>query len=164
MFAIVEACGRQYELHAGRYIDIDMSGEEEGTTKIFDHVVMLVDGANSTIGTPYVQGAKVTGKVISKLEVNEVHGRIQSTIKATKVIVYHMKSKKGTRKKQGHRVQSTRVMIDSIELDNKVIAKAEKAEASKAPEKATVKSAAASAKSEKAGEKAGKASATATKE
>jgi len=132
MFAIVEACGRQYELHAGRYIDIDMSGEEEGTTHVFDRVLMLVDGASSTVGAPYIQGAKVTGKVISKLEVNEVHGRIQSTIKATKVIVYHMKSKKGTRKKQGHRVQSTRVMIDSIELDNKVVAKAEKPAAAKA--------------------------------
>lgn len=61
----------------------------------------------------------MTGKVISKLEVNDVHGRIQSTIKSNKVIVYHMKSKKGTRKKQGHRVQSTRVMIESIEVDNK---------------------------------------------
>ncbi len=150
MFAIVEACGRQYELHAGRYIDIDMSGEEEGTTHVFDRVVMLVDGANSTIGAPYVQGAKVTGKVISKLEVNEVHGRIQSTIKATKVIVYHMKSKKGTRKKQGHRVQSTRVMIDSIELDNKVVAKAEtKSAADKAPENST-KAKAEKASSEKA--------------
>jgi large subunit ribosomal protein L21 len=129
MFAIVEACGRQYELHAGRYIDIDMSGEEEGTVKVFDHVLMIVDGASSTVGTPYVLGAKVTGKVISKLEVNEVHGRIQSTIKSNKVIVYHMKSKKGTRKKQGHRVQSTRVMIESIELNDKVVAKAEKAAA-----------------------------------
>ena len=61
-------------------------------------------------------------------------------------------------------MQSTRVMIDSIELDNKVIAKGEKAEASKAPDKATVKTAAASAKSEKAGEKATKASTTAKKE
>jgi large subunit ribosomal protein L21 len=106
-----------------------MSGEEEGSVHVFDRVLMLVDGAGSTIGAPYIQGAKVTGKVISKLEVNDVHGRIQSTIKSNKVIVYHMKSKKGTRKKQGHRVQSTRVMIESIEVDNKVVAKAEKAAA-----------------------------------
>ena len=126
MFAIVEACGRQYELKPGRYIDIDMTGAEEGATQEFDRVLMLVDGDKSTIGQPYVKGAKVTGKVLSKLEVNEVHGRVQSTVKSKKVIVYHQKPKKGTRKKQGHRVQFTRVMIDEIKVDDKVVAKAEK--------------------------------------
>jgi large subunit ribosomal protein L21 len=127
MFAIVESSGRQYELIPGRFIDIDMTAEEEGTTHIFENVLMLVDGTKATIGQPYVKGAKVTGKVISKLEVNAVHGRIQSTIKSNKIIVYHMKPKKGTRKKQGHRNQYTRVYIDAIELDGKVVAKAEAA-------------------------------------
>jgi large subunit ribosomal protein L21 len=133
MFAIVEASGRQYELVPGRYIDIDMTGQEEGTTHTFEHVLMLVDGTKATVGQPYVKGARVTGKVISKLEVNAVHGRIQSTIKSNKIIVYHQKPKKGTRKKQGHRSQYTRVYIDAIELDGKVVAKAEAAaEAAKA--------------------------------
>lgn len=122
MFAIVEACGRQYELQPGRFIDIDMTGEEEGATHVFDRVLMIVDGDKSTVGQPYVKGAKVTGKVISKLEVNEAHGRVQSNIKTAKVIVYHQKPKKGTRKKAGHRVQLTRVMVDSITLDEKVVA------------------------------------------
>ncbi|MBU6451271.1 MAG: 50S ribosomal protein L21 [Cyanobacteria bacterium REEB67] len=125
MFAIVEASGRQYELVPGRFIDIDMTAEEEGATHVFEQVLMLVDGTKATVGQPYVAGAKVTGKVISKLEVNAVHGRIQSTIKSNKIIVYHMKPKKGTRKKQGHRTQYTRIMIDAIELDGKVIGKAE---------------------------------------
>ncbi|HMY55217.1 MAG TPA: 50S ribosomal protein L21 [Candidatus Obscuribacter sp.] len=122
MFAIVEACGRQYELQPGRFIDIDMTGEEEGATHVFDRVLMIVDGDKSTVGQPYVKGAKVTGKVISKLEVNEAHGRVQSNIKTAKVIVYHQKPKKGTRKKAGHRVQLTRVMVDSITVDEKVVA------------------------------------------
>jgi large subunit ribosomal protein L21 len=126
MFAIVEASGRQFELIPGRYIDIDMTTEEEGSTHVFENVLMLVDGEKATIGQPYVKGAKVTGKVISKLEVNEVHGRIQSNIKSNKIIVYHQKPKKGTRKKQGHRSQYTRVFIEAIELDGKVVAKAEK--------------------------------------
>ena len=122
MFAIVEACGRQYELQPGRFIDIDMTGEEEGAIHVFDRVLMIVDGDKSTVGQPYVKGAKVTGKVISKLEVNEAHGRVQSNIKTAKVIVYHQKPKKGTRKKAGHRVQLTRVMVDSITVDEKVVA------------------------------------------
>jgi len=145
MFAIVESSGRQYELIPGRYIDIDMTAEEEGTVHVFENVLMLVDGEKATIGQPYVKGAKVTGKVVSGLEVNAVHGRIQSTIKSNKIIVYHMKPKKGTRKKQGHRNQYTRVYIDAIELDGKVVAKGEaaaKAEpkaAAKAEPKAAVK-------------------------
>lgn len=118
----MEACGRQYELQPGRFIDIDMTGEEEGATHVFDRVLMIVDGDKSTVGQPYVKGAKVTGKVISKLEVNEAHGRVQSNIKTAKVIVYHQKPKKGTRKKAGHRVQLTRVMVDSITVDEKVVA------------------------------------------
>jgi len=128
MFAIVESSGRQYELVPGRFIDIDMTTEEEGDAHVFENVLMLVDGTKATVGQPYVKGARVTGKVISKLEVNPVHGRIQSTIRANKIIVYHQKPKKGTRKKQGYRQQFTRVYIDAIELDGKVVAKAEAAE------------------------------------
>ena len=126
MFAIVEACGRQYELRPGRFVDIDMTGEEEGAVKVFDKVIMVVDGSGSTVGQPYIDGATVTGKIISKLEVNPAHGRIQSNIKSQKIIVYLQKPKKGTRKKAGHRTQFTRVMIDSIEIGSKTVAKADK--------------------------------------
>lgn len=126
MFAIVEACGRQYKVEPGRFIDIDYTGAEEGAAHVFDRVLMLVDGSNSTLGQPHVKGGTVTGKVISKLVTNEETGRTTSNVKGSKIIVYHMKPKKGTRKKQGHRQQYTRVMIDSIEVDKKVVAKAEK--------------------------------------
>ncbi|MFX7756024.1 50S ribosomal protein L21, partial [Acinetobacter baumannii] len=79
-------------------------------------VLMLVDGAQSTLGAPYIDGAKVVGRVVKH------H-------KGRKIIVYHMKPKKGTRKKQGHRQHLTRVAIDSIELKDKVLAKAEPKEA-----------------------------------
>ncbi len=124
MFAIVEACGRQYQLEAGRFVDLDLADASTGDAFQFDKVLMLVDGANSTLGVPYVEGAKVTGRVLAHM-------------KAKKIIVYHMKPKKGTRKKQGHRTHYTRVIIDTIELKDKVLAKAEpKAEKKVAPEKA----------------------------
>ena len=65
MFAIVEACGRQYKLEPGRFIDIDRLDEQEGAEHIFDKVLMLVDGEKSEIGEPYVEGAQVKGKIIS---------------------------------------------------------------------------------------------------
>jgi large subunit ribosomal protein L21 len=110
MLAIVEACGRQYQLEAGRFIDIDLSDYEPGQEFVFDKVLMLVDGKSSTVGTPHIEGAKVTGKVLS-------HG------KGSKIIVYKMRPKKRTRKKQGHRQEFTRVLIDRIELNDKVLAK-----------------------------------------
>jgi large subunit ribosomal protein L21 len=126
MFAIVEACGRQYQLEAGRFVDLDLADASAGDAFQFDKVLMLVDGVNSTLGVPYVEGAKVTGRVLAHM-------------KAKKIIVYHMKPKKGTRKKQGHRTHYTRVIIDTIELKDKVLAKAEpKAEKQAAPEKAAV--------------------------
>lgn len=115
MFAIVEASGRQYQLEAGRFVDIDLSSGSHGDRCVFDKVLMIVDGANSTLGAPFVSGAKVTGRILCNM-------------KGRKVIVYHQRPKKGTRKKQGHRQQYTRVIIDTIELDNKVLAKAEERE------------------------------------
>ena len=114
MFAIVEAFGRQYQLEAGRFVDVDLTPVKEGEKYVFERVLMLVDGENSTVGKPYIDGARVEGKVLS-------HG------KGRKIIVYHMRLKKGTRKKQGHRQHFTRVLINSINLNDKVLAKADEA-------------------------------------
>ncbi|MBK9143550.1 MAG: 50S ribosomal protein L21 [Candidatus Melainabacteria bacterium] len=125
MYAIVEACGRQYKLEPGRFVDVDLTGDAEGAAHVFDKVLMLVDGDQSTVGTPYVEGATVKAKVISKLEKNEQTGRLTSNVRDKKIIVYKMKPKKGTRVKKGHRQQYTRVMIEAIEKGGKVIAKPE---------------------------------------
>lgn len=111
MYAIVEASGRQYQLEAGRFVDIDLVPVEPGHEFVFERVLMIVDGGDSQIGQPYVDGAKVTGKVLS-------HDR------DSKIIVYHMRPKKGTRKKQGHRQGYTRVLVNSISVNNKILAEA----------------------------------------
>ncbi|MBI1271070.1 MAG: 50S ribosomal protein L21 [Cyanobacteriota/Melainabacteria group bacterium] len=127
MFAIVEAGGRQFKLEPGRFIDIDRTDDQEGADCVFDKVLMLVDGDKSTVGQPYVEGAAVKGKVISNLKENEVTGRITSSIRSKKIIVYKQKPKKGTRVKHGHRTEYTRVMIDSISVKDKTVASAPKA-------------------------------------
>src|SRR5687767_10197863 len=96
MYAIVESSGRQYQVEAGRFIDIDLVGYEPGQAFVFDRILMIVDGNDSQIGGPFIDGAKATGEVLA-------HGR------ARKIIVYHMRPKKGTRKKQGHRQGFTRI-------------------------------------------------------
>ena len=129
MFAIVEACGRQYQLEAGRFVDCELnSALKKGDAYVFDRVLMIVNGADSTVGAPFIDGAKVTGRVL-------IHG------KGAKIIVYKQRPKKGTRKKQGHRQAYTRVIIDSITIKDKVVAKAESSErpAKKSPVKAESK-------------------------
>ncbi len=111
MYAIVEACGRQYQLEAGKFVDIDLVPVEPGQEFVFDRVLMLVDGKDSQVGEPYVSGAKVTGKVLA-------HDR------DSKIIVYKMRPKKGTRKKQGHRQGYTRVLVSQISVNDKVLAEA----------------------------------------
>ena len=114
MYAIVEAAGRQYQLEAGRFVDIDLVGIEPGQPYVFDRVLAIIDGKESQLGAPIIEGAKVTCKVLA-------HD------KNKKIIVYKQRPKKGTRKKQGHRQGYTRVLIDTIEVNNKVLAEAKKA-------------------------------------
>lgn len=114
MFAIVEASGRQYQLEAGKFIDIDALACKAGDPFVFERVLMIVNGEQSTFGNPVIDGAKVIGRVLS-------HG------KDRKIIVYKQRPKKGTRKKQGHRQSYTRIVVDSIVVNDKVLATADKA-------------------------------------
>jgi len=103
MLAIIETCGKQYEVTEGRYVDFDLLDVEKDGKFVFDKVLMVVDGEKSKLGDPYIKGAKVEGTVLN-------HG------KTKKVIVYKQRCKKGYRRKYGHRQDFTRVMIDSISL------------------------------------------------
>lgn len=101
MYAIVETGGKQYKLEEGRYVDIELLENDVNEKVTFDKVVMLVNGKKSKVGTPYVDAATVEGTILK-------HD------KAKKIIVFKQRPKKGYRKKQGHRQQFTRVMINKI--------------------------------------------------
>ena len=113
MQAILETGGKQIKAMAGRFIDIERLPENKGDKVSLGNVLMLLSGKESKIGNPYVRGATV-------------NGHIMETAKDDKIIVYKMRPKKRTRKKFGHRQWYTRVFIESIELDGKVLAKSEK--------------------------------------
>ena len=112
MYAVIHTGGKQIKAEAGRFIDIEKLPENKGEKISLNNIVMLVSGKDSKIGNPFVKGASVNGLILDQA-------------KADKVIVYKMRPKKGTRKKRGHRQLFSRVFIESIELDGKVIAKAE---------------------------------------
>ncbi|MFM7086915.1 MAG: 50S ribosomal protein L21 [Cyanobium sp.] len=108
-FAIVEASGQQFWLQPNRYLDIDRLQAAEGETVTLDTVLLLRDGSGTSIGQPYVTGACVTLRVMA-------HRR------GPKVLVYKMRPKKKTRRKNGHRQELTRVMVEAITVGGKAIA------------------------------------------
>ena len=129
MYAIIETGGKQYKVAEGDVVFFEKLDTEEGKKVTFENVVLVSDEGKVQVGTPYVKGVKVEGKVVS-------HG------KAKKIIVYKMKPKKNYRRKYGHRQPYTKVEITSIKLAAKKAdeEKAEKVEvAKKAEEKSTEK-------------------------
>jgi len=106
MLAIVETCGKQYQIQEGRYIDVEFLGKDENETVELDKIVMIVAGEQSQVGQPYIEGATVKATVLK-------NG------KEKKVLVYKQRCKKGYRKKNGHRQLYSRIMIDSIEFPGK---------------------------------------------
>ena len=106
MFAIIETGGKQYQVTEGRYVDIELLENEADSKVVFENIVMLVNGKKSKVGQPYVKNASVEGTVVK-------HDR------AKKVIVYKQRAKKGYRRKQGHRQDFTRVMINKIRTSGK---------------------------------------------
>ena len=67
MYAIVETGGKQYQVEEGRYVDVELLGEEKDAKVVFDKVVMIVNGKKSKVGQPYVANAKVEGTIVKKL-------------------------------------------------------------------------------------------------
>ena len=110
MYAIIEACGRQYKVQEGDVVFFEKLDTEEGKKVTFDKVILVSDEDKVEVGNPYVTGVKVEGKDVS-------HGR------GKKVLVFKYKPKKNERKTRGHRQDYTKVEITSIK---KAAAKAKK--------------------------------------
>ena len=102
-YAIVEASGKQFWLQANRYYDLDRCHAEVNDVLTIEKVLLINDGNDLKIGKPYVKDAKVEIKVLE-------HRR------GPKIIVYKMRPKKKTRRKNGHRQELTRVLVQSISV------------------------------------------------
>ncbi|CAK24393.1 50S ribosomal protein L21 [Synechococcus sp. CS-197] len=107
-YAIVEASGQQFWLQPNRYYDLDRLQADVDATVTLDNVLLVKDATGTTLGKPYVKDASVELKVMA-------HRR------GPKVIVYKMRPKKKTRRKNGHRQELTRVMVQSISVGGKSI-------------------------------------------
>ena len=103
MKAIIVTGGKQYTVAEGDVLFIEKLNAEAETTVKFDTVLAVLDGENTKIGTPVVEGAAVEAKVVK-------NG------KGKKITVFKYKAKKNEKKKQGHRQPYTKVEITKIAL------------------------------------------------
>ncbi len=100
-FAVIKTGGKQYLVSPKQKIKIEKINRKEGQEIIFDQVLLLDKGAKLEIGTPFVKGAKVAGKVLRQG-------------KADKVMTMKFKAKKREKTKKGHRQPFTEVEIVKI--------------------------------------------------
>ncbi|WAL61291.1 50S ribosomal protein L21 [Thermocoleostomius sinensis] len=119
-YAIIETGGKQLRVEPGRFYDIERLAVEEEDAVTIDRVLFIDNDGESHVGQPLIEGATVEATVLSHLR-----GR--------KIIVYKMRPKKKTRKKQGHRQELTRVMINSISVNGNLIAASTASTDSSAP-------------------------------
>nr|YP_010338002.1 ribosomal protein L21 [Timspurckia oligopyrenoides]UNJ17587.1 ribosomal protein L21 [Timspurckia oligopyrenoides] len=107
-YAIIQASGKQLWVEPGLFYDVDRIKADPGDSIFFERILLVNDKDKIYIGKPCVDAAKVKAVVLRHL-------------KGKKIIVYKMKPKKGTRLKQGHRQELTRLMIESIFLQESII-------------------------------------------
>jgi large subunit ribosomal protein L21 len=101
MYAVLEIAGKQYKVENESFVYVDKLQGAEGDAVDFDKVLLVDNDGDVKIGAPVVEGAKVSGKILSQ-------------VKADKIIVFKKKRRKGYKKRNGHRQQMTKVLIESI--------------------------------------------------
>ena len=101
MFAIIETGSKQYKVSPGQKIKIEKLDTSAGDSVLFDKVLLTADNDKVAVGSPYIAGAIVEGKVVKQ-------GR------GKKIIVFKYSSKSRYRKKKGHRQHFTEVEITNI--------------------------------------------------
>lgn len=99
MKAVIETGSKQYIVEKGDLIEVELLGDKK---EVSFEPLMIIDGANSTIGTPSVSGASVKTKVIDARKSKE------------KVTVLKFQSKKRVHNKRGHRQKVSLLEVTDI--------------------------------------------------
>lgn len=101
MYAVIKTGGKQYRVAKGQYLKVEMLPTAVGGTVEINDVLMLADGDNIKVGTPYVDGGKVTATVKSQGR----HDKVQ---------ILKFRRRKHHRKQMGHRQYYTELLITEI--------------------------------------------------
>jgi large subunit ribosomal protein L21 len=103
MYAVVKTGGKQYKFEKGGRVKIEKLDGNVGDTITFDKILMINDGENHTIGSPFIENACVNATIVDQ-------GKLK------KIIVFKYKKRKRYRRKKGHRQHFTDVKIEDIRI------------------------------------------------
>ncbi len=103
MYAIVEIAGQQFKVEKDRYLYTHRLAGEEGAALVFDKVLLVESDGDVRVGEPTVAGASIKAKILDH-------------VRGEKVIVFKKKRRKGYVRKNGHRQDLTKVLIEEIVL------------------------------------------------
>ncbi len=141
MYAIVDIAGQQFKVEKDQKIFVHRLKAEEGSSVDFDKVLLIDNDSTVIVGSPVIEGALVSAKVLGHL-------------KGDKVIVFKKKNRKGYQKSNGHRQYLSQVVIeDIVEKATKAKPAAEKKAAAPAEKEETASTQAPAAETKPAGEK-----------
>lgn len=101
MYAIVDIAGQQFKVSENQKLFVNRLDVAEGANVEFAKVLLTDQNGSVKVGTPVIEGAKVTAKVLSHL-------------KGDKVIIFKKKRRKGYRKRTGFRASLTEIQIEKI--------------------------------------------------
>lgn len=101
MYAVLKTGGKQYKVTEGDVLFVEKLDAEVDSTIELTDVLAIADEGSMTVGSPFVEGAKVVCKVAAQ-------------DKAKKIIVFKFKAKKDYRRKQGHRQPYTKLVVETI--------------------------------------------------
>jgi large subunit ribosomal protein L21 len=101
LFAIIKTGGKQYRIAAGDTITVMTLAGEPGDSVAFDHVLMLSEDGEPALGTPFVEGASVTGQIVEQM-------------RGPKAISFKKRRRQNSKRKRGHRQDLTLVRITGL--------------------------------------------------
>jgi large subunit ribosomal protein L21 len=102
MYAIVKTGGKQYKAAKDDVLIVEKLEGEAGTAVELAEVLLVVDGENTTVGSPLVKGALVRGEIVRQG-------------KGPKIEAFNYKPKKNERKRWGHRQPQTHIRITEVQ-------------------------------------------------
>ncbi len=101
MYAVIKTGGKQYKVSEGEFLKVERLDAEAGTSINLNEILMVADGDDVKIGTPFVEGSQVSATI-------ESHGRHK------KIRIVKFKRRKHYRRQMGHRQDYTEIKIEKI--------------------------------------------------
>ena len=102
-YAVIKTGGKQHKVAEGEILKVEKLKASEGEPVDITDVLLIEKDGEVTLGSPFIEGAKVTAKILR-------HG------KEDKVTIIKMKRRKDYRKKQGHRQNYSEIQIEQISV------------------------------------------------